>query len=349
MSTTTTNAPASSTAKAPKSEVASATIVICIESGPLETQSLWFIESLRKWGGRFSQCPIIAVTPRRGLPLERSTMKTFEKLNVTWLNFPGSPEWSFYGPYNKPMALAAAEEVADTEFIVWMDSDILVVAEPSDFELEDGVDYLAHPSSCIYDVGSTGEGHAHDPFWVASLKGHGIDPETYPRIPTQPTEEGDMRMYWQAGAFSYRRSTRLGATFLQSTRDQMLLDISSQHSGTYFHEQVGLAVSVYRQGFNFEILDKSHNFPVNRIGFDRVDVDAIGQARVIHYFGSAWPDSFGEFIEIVRTARPDVTAWLEKRGPLTDTRSVFKRVAGRFLRHVRKGQSGRYAERCKVY
>lgn len=341
------NAPASHNGK--RSETVSATFVICVEAGPLETQSLWAVESLRKWGGRFADCEVIAVTPRRGVPLQRETLHRFKEMGVKWVSFSGSSKWSFYGPFNKPLALAAAEEISEAEYMIWLDSDVFVVREPSEFILEDGIDFAAHPSSCHHDIGSTGLAHEHDPYWVQTLKGHGISPESYPMIPTQPGESGPMRMYWQAGAFSYRRSTKLGATFLQATDQTMLLKLSSKHSGTYFHEQVGLAVAVHRQNARFQILNVSHNFAVNKLRFDEVDPTGLENSCIIHYFGSAWPDGFNRLVGVIRQTRPDVADWVATKGPLADRRSLLVRGISRLIRTHRKRRSRSYAEACQVH
>jgi colanic acid/amylovoran biosynthesis glycosyltransferase len=328
----------------------SATIVICVESGPLETQSIWLVESLRRWGGRFAKCPVLAVTPRRGLGLDRFTLKRFKELDVQWIHFNGLSDWSFYGPFNKPLALAGAEEMSDSDIMIWMDSDMIVAGEPIEFELPKEVDFMAHPASCIYDIGSTGPEHDHEPFWMASLAGHGISSAKYPFIPAQAGEGEAIRMYWQAGAFAYRRKTNLGATFLQSTNDQMKIKVSSRHSGTYFHEQIGLAVAVHRQNLNYQVLDSSHNFAMNRLGFDRINLSNLPQAKVIHYFGSAWPDTFEEFAGLLdRGGRSDIGCWMRERGPLRDHRNIVKRISGRALRHFRSNKSARYNDSCEIY
>jgi hypothetical protein len=245
--------------------------------------------------------------------------------------------------------LAAAEEISESEYMIWLDSDVFVVREPSEFILEEGIDFTAHPSSCHHDIGSTGSTHEHDAYWVQTLKGHGISPTTYPMIPTQPGEEGPMRMYWQAGAFSYRRSTQLGATFLQATDQTMRLNLSSKYSGTYFHEQIGLAVAVHRQDARYRILNASHNFAVNKLRFDEVDPQRLENSCIIHYFGSAWPDGFDRLVAVIRQTRPDVADWVAARGPLADQRSFLVRGISRLIRAHRKRRSLSYAEGCRVH
>src|SRR5438105_1360667 len=106
------------------------TFVCCVESGPLERMTLLLAESLRRWGGAFASCPVLAVTPRFGPWLSRATRAAFHRLDVTHLRLPGSNQHAWLGFLNKPAALAAAEQHALTPCLAWLDSDILVVGEP---------------------------------------------------------------------------------------------------------------------------------------------------------------------------------------------------------------------------
>lgn len=324
----------------------SAAFVLCVESGTLETQSLWAIESLRRWGGRFADCEVIAVTPRKGPSLQRSTLERFRDLKVRWIRFEGPSEWSFYGPFNKPLALAAAETMTDADEIIWIDSDVLIVDEPTELILGPDESFAAHPCSCAHDIGSTGEGDPHDPYWRKILTEHGIELDHYPMTETQPQESGRMRMYWQAGAFAYRRTDKIGELFLQCTEDQMKMKISSRYSGTYFNEQVALGIAVYRAEVKFRVLSHSHNFAINKIRFDEVVPSEVAGAKIIHYFGSAWADSFGTFVAMIRETRPDVADWLVARGPLHDSRSLLLRGFSRVIRHQRKSRERAYTASC---
>ncbi len=68
MSTTLTHMPTSSPVTTP---LPTATIVTCVEYGPLEQMVVRMVDSLRRWGGRLADAPVYAVKPRRGMPLTR--------------------------------------------------------------------------------------------------------------------------------------------------------------------------------------------------------------------------------------------------------------------------------------
>src|SRR5262249_55866667 len=113
----------------------SATVVCCVEAGPLETTTLWMVESLRRWGGRFAQAPVIAVTPRFGPSLRHSTLRKFDDLHVQYVRKNVARKYSWYNFLNKPLSLNVAEEHAKTDIMVWLDADVFVTGAPEAFDL----------------------------------------------------------------------------------------------------------------------------------------------------------------------------------------------------------------------
>ena len=113
--------------------VPSISFVCCVKSGILEGATVRMIESLRRWGGAFARAPVYAVTPRYDAPLSRATHENFKRLDVRHLYLACKTPYSWFKYYNKPIALDAADAVADTETIAWLDSDILIVGEPEAF------------------------------------------------------------------------------------------------------------------------------------------------------------------------------------------------------------------------
>ncbi len=326
-----------------------ATFVLCVESGPLETQTVLCIESLRRWGGRFANCPILAITPRKGPPLGEDTVAAFSRMNVTWHAFESDHPADWYNPMNKPLALAYAEKVTDCDTIIWLDSDTLVIGDPWELELESGCDFTAMPGSYRFDIASDGS-NKHEAFWQACLAHHGIDPARYPWIPAQPGETGYIRMYWQGGAFAYRRKTHLGQAHFDFSLRQIDARLASRHSGAYFTEQVGLALGVDRTRLAYRVLSASHNFTINALTGDQsVDASALSRARVVHYFGSMWPDEFDRFQACFLEARPDVAAWLGEKGPLSDCRPLPVRGLSKWKRVRRKRKATSYLASCKTF
>lgn len=58
---------------------------MCVEAGGFEAMAVRAAQSLRKFGGRFADCKVFAVTPRFGPALSHRTLKAFESLGVEHL------------------------------------------------------------------------------------------------------------------------------------------------------------------------------------------------------------------------------------------------------------------------
>ena len=143
----------------------SVTFVCCIESGPLEFQTTRLLKSIRKWGGRYADAPILAVTPRAGSPLHRDSIDVMRQTGTRHISRKVPDRYRWFGYLNKCKALEIAETVADTDLLVWLDSDTLVVAEPTDLILEDEFDIAACPTSKT--LATEGPGDANEPYWQA--------------------------------------------------------------------------------------------------------------------------------------------------------------------------------------
>ena len=88
------------------------------------------VESLRRFGGRFAQTPMYAVTPRPGPSLAPATLGEFERLSVKHLNLRGSHPYHWYNLWNKIEALTHLETRVDTEYMGFVDSDVIFTGEP---------------------------------------------------------------------------------------------------------------------------------------------------------------------------------------------------------------------------
>src|SRR4051794_39348667 len=117
--------------------------VACVESGPLEAQTVRLAESIRRFGGALADEEILAITPRFGPPLSQETRRRFRELNVRHERLASHPKYAWYHYLNTPIALAAAEGLTQADVICWTDSDLLFMGEPSELALDDSTDFIA--------------------------------------------------------------------------------------------------------------------------------------------------------------------------------------------------------------
>lgn len=310
--------------------------VNCIESGPMEQQAVMLAESIQRWGGKFADCNHYMVMPRLSAPIANRTKDQLEKLGVNVVRINPQHKATWYANLNKATALKYVEEIASEEMICWLDTDILVIDEPIDLELEDGVDFKAMPASTRHDIGVDQKTQNHSNYWKKFCQALELVYEELPTIPSQEREHTEMKMYWQGGVFCYRRICMLGAMHQKMFLQRLANPVASVDSGVYFYDQTSLALAVWQKKLKWKTLNMHYNFALNKLRSGEWSVGEFGSTRVIHYFGSMWPDAFEQLIDFVEMERPDVAEFLRFRGPLENRLGWWQRLFNRCLNFMRK-------------
>jgi hypothetical protein len=307
----------------------SVTFVTCIESGILEPLTLRMVDSLRRFGGRFANMDVVAVTPRRTPPIARATLRRMSELGIRHLQIrPNNPyRWHHY--MNKPEAIAAVEEQATSEAIAWIDSDIIFLREPESLELQPGLDFMASaPDAGV--IGSTGKTDPNDKFWQRAAMLIGKDADDLPWL-----ETGDglrVRFYWNSGLFVYRRSTGLGREFLKDCKYFLDQRVAKTHPQVHFMDQVVLGLTVVRLGLTWKALPDSSNFPVCSFLPGSYDASKIKDANVLHFHDSMNPNLWPKLLKTLAPSHPAIHAWLEPQGPVVIPQSTSLWFAREMLR-----------------
>ncbi len=323
------------------------TFVCCVESGSLEVQTVRMIESLRRWGGKFADAPIFAVNPRFGPPLAKKTSQLFERFGVEYIRYQPKRRYSWYPLINKPLALVAAEEHSTSEFISWLDSDILIVGEPEKLIPYETEDFLC----CATDknIGITGVNDPQYPFWREICQIVGVDIESIPWIKTEYEGE-NIRLYWNSGVFVYRRSLNFAKNYLQVCLDILDTYVTNHSSGIFFHEQMSLGLAMVKMGLSWRSLPCSHNYGMgNNIPKDAYNEEQRRAAKIIHYHDAMWPSYWATFVECLSESHPPVADWLTSLGPLKKNETPLQWYATRKLLHsIRSRQKLAYIKSCRV-
>jgi hypothetical protein len=322
------------------------TFVCCVESGSLETQTVRMIESLRRWGGKFADAPIYAVTPRFGPPLAKQTHQIFEKFQVKYLYFQKNDKYAWNKFLNKPSALVAVEELAQTECIGWLDSDLLIVDEPDQLTLNQEESFLACASD--KNIGTTGLQDPYEAYWQEICKCVGIDIETLPWIKTE--QEGILiRLYWNSGIFVYRRSTNFAQHYLQTCLQLFDACLASHKSGFFFNDQVALGLTMVKMGIPWRGLPYSHNYGMgSKIHKDWYSEEKLKAAKIVHYHDAMWPAFWDTFIECLSQTHPPVADWLISIGSMKNQAPPAFRAVKKVIDFKRSRQELAYMRACKV-
>ncbi|MEO1431667.1 MAG: hypothetical protein AAFV71_21930 [Cyanobacteria bacterium J06633_8] len=324
------------------------TFVCCVESGSLEIQTIRMIESLRRWGGKFADAPVYVVTPRFSPSIDRKTRLAFDKFKVEHLCFQSKNKYSWYKFLNKPLALAAVEKRVNTEFIGWLDSDVLVVDEPQNFNLNESESFIA----CASDKygATTGEGDVNEPYWKEICQCLGLDIEDLPWTQTE-LEKERIRLYWNGGIFVYRRSTNFGEKYLNTVIQVLDSSIASKETGIYFNEQMSVSLTVAKYKIPWSPLSSSHNFTFNTNRTkESYNLQEMKAAKILHYHGAMSTESYWDtFIDFLRKTHPTVADWVVKLGPIQKNETSYNsRLFRKLIEYNRSRKQQAYSKSLRV-
>ena len=329
------------------------TFVCCVESGFLESQTLLMIESLRCYGGAYKNLPVIAMTPRFGPPLSKLTKEKFKALDVKHVSFRPKNRFSWKAFLNKHYSMAKAEEICDSEFLCWLDSDLLFTDEPGSLFLEDNIDFTACPSDLA--GASCGFDDPMDTYWKEVCSIFGIDIESLPWVKAF-VEKKEMRFYFNSGIFLYRRETQLSRRHLENTLKFFETKVTSKITGSFFTQHI-LGLTVHQMGLQWKVLPHTHNYGTgakmlcqwtNAESRVTPDDEILKNCKIIHYHNVMWPKHYDQFHGLLKDFRPETANWLQEKGPLVNTAPLFWRIVARVLKVSRLKEEGRYLQQCKI-
>lgn len=329
-------------------EQPSISFVCCVESGPLEVQTRRMVESLRRWGGKFANAPIYAVTPRFGPPLSSKTRSHFQQFNITHIRSYPDSGYSWFKFLNKPYALVLAEDYITTETVCWLDSDILILQEPEQLVLHPDEDFLGCASD--KEMGTAGPSDPYEVIWQEICRAAGVLIDDLPWVVTEQEKE-KIRLYWNGGIFVYRRSTGYGKDYLQTCIDLLNNHVVSQLPGYSIgiNEMSAIGLAMVRQQLRWRSLPYSHDYSMSSLTHaEWYDESMLQDARILHYHDSMWPKFWDEFLRCLQRTHPDVAEWLAPLGPLQNEAFAPWRMTSRMLKALREHQETEYKKSCKV-
>ena len=317
------------------------TFVTVVEpNNALEHQVLLMAESLRQWGGRLANAPILCFSPRFRPPLRRSTLKGFERLNITYKYKNVKHPYSWYSFTNKAMAMVAARDACDAKNLVWLDADVLVLDEPEEF-LKDDAEFAA----CLTrgDLATTGPSHPCDEYWKAICNLYGLDIDKLPWVMAQGKR---VRYCIQAGIFRMRRESAIVDHYLGNLEKLMNSKLVASND-IFYNETVALTLAPFTSKATWSELPRSHNFVVSSSSDDG-EIAGMETARVLHYHDAMLPTHWNVLRSFFHRRRPDRLEWLEQKGPISPSSALpLQHLMRRFLHLVRQRKKNQFLETCQ--
>jgi len=308
-----------------ESEVA---YLICVEANRLEPQARLLCESLRTFGGRYRNAPIIAISPRPHLALGPEARAHLDQLGVTYVVEPLNETGSPYGPVNRIVAGAWAEAFSSRPYLVLLDTDTVLVGEPSFVRADAGV----RPVD-VKGATSSGVGDPLDAYWARLCGFGGIELSRLPWIATT-IDRARIRASYNGGFTVVRRDLgifRQTREIFFASREENLrpltgkgLDVLAStgfvglEAGEWWgSSQAALSVAIWSRTADVHTFDERYNIPLNNLlGPESSWPLRPGVAPILlHYHYLAETEHRASFRQVLSRigCPPEVRRWIEPR------------------------------------
>ena len=307
--------------------------MLCIENNAIREQALLLCESIRRFGGRHSNAPILAFSPRPGLGVDASTRKAMADMGVEYVDEPLNTICPAYGSANRVFAAAWAETHTDTDFIVVLDSDTVFLDEPA---LPLDADVAVRP---VDSKGSatSGAGDLFEDNWNKLAELCGTSVEQLPYMQTTIDKER-IRASYNGGLVVTRRSlgilTRWAELFARSVNEGLRpyrgqginIHASTGHVGHTASEywgsnQAALALTIWATTNRVVHYPDSYNIPLHLIASEgKIDRKwQINSPVHLHYHWMFEQRHHEMALEIIEQlgVQTDRMEWLVQHVPFT--------------------------------
>ena len=231
--------------------------VFCVEPGRLEAEACLLARSIRRYGGRLASSPLYAVQPRGAQPLRPETLAVFATEGVTHRAAVLNGPYAQWPTTNKVFGVADIESIAETEFLVFLDTDSVIINEPLELLLPAGHDLGVQPTVQQF-RGSTGPGDPNDPFWLNVYR---ICDVPEPPYVLTMIDRVRIRGYYNGGLIAMRRTAGLGRRWLDFL---MRIGPDVPNKARYNLDQVALAAVAAGLPGRVRVLPSTYNYNIGR-------------------------------------------------------------------------------------
>jgi YD repeat-containing protein len=294
-------------------------IFVCSASSPAQLERVYRLaESIRAFAGRYRDAPIWVFGPEKLTTQNATEQGRFASLNVALKRFEIPDEAGWY--YLSGMVFAAAEAerqaAGKAAVLVFMGSDTIVLEEPSEFVLPDGISLgycpVMHKNiSPLYT-------EPLDAYWSRAYSIMNIDESAVFKMIT-PADGDVIRPYFNAGCLSTRPERGLfrkwAATYIELCRDSLLKREAEKNTmKRVFTFQVALTGVFLNNLGRDEMMEfsKRYNYPIffkEMYGakYDFHDITNVVTIRYEDFFEKPLPD-WDKLLD----GPPDRIAWIKE-------------------------------------
>lgn len=289
--------------------------LLCVERGPLESQSLLCVESLRTFGGALAEAPVYAFAPRPGEEPSEATAAGLRDMGVTVVDEALNPDHPDLPHTNKVFAAAWAEANLGEDALVFTDSDTFFLAEPT--ELAGEWEAAARPVGAV-NMGSTGAGHKNEADWQLLYDELGVSAR--PFVETVVSQDR-IRAYFNAGLVGFRRASGLATAWRDATLRLLDSPVARRAPLRRQIDQLALGGVLAGPFDRVRVLPDTYNYPLPKRVKLPERLQALELDDLVHVHGHKWLHLPGFLTEV----RPQLDAssgryrWLDQRLPLEPT------------------------------
>jgi hypothetical protein len=300
------------------------TFVVCVEPGPhrLEYKAATLFHTMRGNMGALSTSAIWAYAPRPGRDVAPWCRELMEHFGVRLITEPLNAAHADYPLANKPLALAHAESYVETEFVTFLDTDILAWREPSAFLLDDGID-LGLVVDGTKTSGSSGPGDPFESYW---MKLYDLVGATARPFVTTLLSDERIRGMWNSGVVATRRRAGIAVQWREAMLKMLANDFAPPEA-MYLRENHLLSAVAAARLDRMRELSFAYNYAVQN--WDRMTAKGIApEQAVLWHYQPFFDKAFHRFAD-----RIDAAGSLRERLALTerfadDLRRNYRRRIG---------------------
>jgi hypothetical protein len=282
------------------------TFVSCIERGRLEDETILMLETLRRNGGEFANARALVVVGRQGAPLSEATLLALTRLGAELMHDRRINPAPWFNYANKIVACTVAQRVATTPLVCWLDSDVLIAAEPRGLLLEDDE---AFAGRCEFlPPAMHKDDPVYVPYWRQLCALVGVHPEQLPFVHLDHLGI-DMRLNFNSGVFVWRRSSVFAKAY-RETFTALLESRLAQHDRNFFTaDQVIIAPILLANDLRWKHLDMADHHMVFQGMIDGPGAaPGMSTSNLIHYSRSLTPPYRERFLTRLASELPHLHA-----------------------------------------
>lgn len=233
-------------------------IIICTEGGYLESMSKLLVTSLRGFGGPFSDIPIFSYQPRKNNKISKKTIAFFEKNQVEYINNNLNKRFAYYPLINKPLACAHREYNTNADILIFLDSDIFFLNEPTELIDFHEADVILRPVD-VKNIGTESLEDENSSYWNELYQLLNVNVR---RKVTTTVDNKDILEYYNSGHIVTKTRNKLFNSWKENILKAMDAGINPQ-TGLFYLEQSVFAATISQMELNVKYLNNNYNFPIH--------------------------------------------------------------------------------------